>query len=194
MIWREKRILLIILGILLAANTVFFFTYRVQYEQRLKSLKTRRDESEARLVHARAMRMAAEHRVASYHKTENDVRDIYTKQWSTEAERLTAWIAEVKRLAVASQLVPKSIAFIRTESTEKKKGRVSAEIVGINFGVQGNYQQVRRLINLLELSRQFVIIDSINLNAADNQSLTLNLQLKTLFRDIGTPGAASKEL
>src|SRR5438874_2592741 len=33
MIWREKRILLIVLGLLLAANTVFFFTYRVRYEE-----------------------------------------------------------------------------------------------------------------------------------------------------------------
>ena len=37
MIWREKRVLLIVLGVLLAANTVFFFTYRVQYKNRLQS-------------------------------------------------------------------------------------------------------------------------------------------------------------
>src|SRR5205807_1245036 len=38
MIWREKRILLIVLGVLLLANTIFFFTYRVQYVSRLEDL------------------------------------------------------------------------------------------------------------------------------------------------------------
>ena len=31
MIWREHRILLIVLGVLFIANAIFFFTYRVQY-------------------------------------------------------------------------------------------------------------------------------------------------------------------
>ena len=58
--------------------------------------------------------------------------------------------------------------------------------------MQGNYQQIRRLINLFELSRQFIIIDQIGLASAQDQNLTLNLQLKTLFRD--TSPVATKEL
>ena len=194
MIWREKRILLIVLGLLLAGNTLFFFTYRVRYENRLQDLEDRRTQSEARLTQARSMRLAAERRVAVYRKTERDVRDIYEKQWSTEAERLSDLIVEVKRLTAASQLVTRSINYVRTESAQQKRGKVGAEIVGINFTVQGNYQQIRRLINLFELSRQFVIIDQISLTSADNQNLTLTLQLKTLFRDTGAFGAAPKEL
>jgi len=193
-IWREKRILLIVLGLLLAGNTLFFFTYRVRYENRLQDLEDRRTQSEARLTQARSMRLAAERRVAVYRKTERDVRDIYEKQWSTEAERLSDLIVEVKRLTAASQLVTRSINYVRTESAQQKRGKVGAEIVGINFTVQGNYQQIRRLINLFELSRQFVIIDQISLTSADNQNLTLTLQLKTLFRDTGALGAAPKEL
>jgi hypothetical protein len=192
MIWREKRVLLIILGLLLAANTIFFFTYRVQYETRLQDLEDRREQSEAKLAQAKAMRSTSERRVAAYRKAQQDVRDIYNQQWSTEQERLSAWITEIKRLAVASQLVPKSISFLRTAESQRR-GRVSAEVVGINFTVQGPYEQVRRLINLLELSRQFVIIDQISLNSAENDTLTLNLQLKTLFRDVSTAGAP-KEL
>ena len=74
---------------------------------------------------------------------------------------------------------------------ERKYG-TNAETVTINFAVQGNYQQVRRLINLLELSQQFVIIDQITLASSENDRLTLNLQLKTLFRDTTTtPGRDS---
>ena len=193
MIWREKRSLLIILGVLLAANTVFFFTYRVQYQTRLDGLEQRRAQAEAQLNEARAAHAAAEQRFNSYRKIQSDVQTIYEKQWSTEAQRLTALITEVKRLATASQLVPPSYAF--TEVQQKgEKGVPGAKTVGITFTVQGNYQQVRRLINLLDLSRQFVIIDHISLSSADNQLLTVNLSLKTLFRDAASPAGVNQEL
>jgi hypothetical protein len=190
--WREKRVLLAILGVLLAANTVFFFTYRLQYEQRLKELDDRRDQAEARLNGEHASRIQAERRLVAYRNISRDVEDIYTRQWATENERLTALIAEVKRLAVASELVPKSIGYTRVQSAVVASKRTAAEVVSITFSVQGNYQQVRRLINLLELSRQFIIIDQVTLAAGQDQNLTLNLQLKTLFRD--TRPVATKEL
>src|ERR1043166_6583423 len=103
--WREKRLLLAVLGVLLAASTVFFFTYRLQYEQRPKDLEARRDQAEARLNGEHASRIQAERRLVAYRNISRDVEDIYTRQWATENERLTALIAEVKRLAVASELV-----------------------------------------------------------------------------------------
>src|ERR1051326_4075600 len=104
--WREKQILLTVLGVLLAANTFFFFTYRLQYEQRLSDLDDRRDQAEARLNVEHAARVQAEQRLVAYRNISRDVQDIYTRQWSTEQERLTALIAEVKRLAIASELSP----------------------------------------------------------------------------------------
>ena len=191
--WREKRLLLAILGVLLAANTLFFFTYRLQYEQRLKDLDDRREQAEARLNTQHASRLQAERRLVAYRNISRDVQDIYTRQWSTENERLTALIAEVKRLAVASELVPKSISYSREQpKTAGARSRTAAETVTIAFSVQGNYQQVRRLINLFELSRQFIIINQITLASSQDQLLTLNLQLETLFRD--TTPVATKQL
>jgi hypothetical protein len=190
--WREKQILLAVLGVLLAANTVFFFTYRLRYEERLKDLDDRQAQAESKLNLQRTGRIAAEQRVVAYRTISRDVQDIYTRQWATENERLTALISEVKRLAIASELVPKSISYARVVSAGQTSKRTAAEIVTITFSVQGNYQQVRRLINLLELSRQFIIIDQITLASSQDQLLTLNLQLKTLFRD--TDRVATKEL
>ncbi|HET7712582.1 MAG TPA: hypothetical protein VFL80_11680 [Thermoanaerobaculia bacterium] len=180
MIWREKRTLLIVLALLLAANTIFFFTYRVQYQQRLAALEERRETSESRLTDARTARLAAERRVAAYRGIQADIQDVYDNHWGTQSERLEAMIAEVKRLANASQMVPRAYSFTRAE--ERKVGP-GTTVMGIAFSVQGTYQQVRRLINLLELSRQFVIIDSVALTSGNDQVLTLNLHLKTLFRD-----------
>jgi Type II secretion system (T2SS), protein M subtype b len=192
MIWREKKILLSILGVLLVANAIFFFTYRVRYENRLKDLEDRVHQSEVRLTQARSMRLTAERRVTAYRQVQKDVQDIYNQNWATEDRRLLALIGEVKRLAVASNLIPKSTSYTRVSNTQVKRGSNTAEVVGISFTVQGDYQQVRRLINLLELSQQFVIIDQIALTSAENQNLTLTLRLKTLFRDTST--AAGRDL
>lgn len=189
MIWREKRVLLIILGLLLAGNAVFFFTYRVQYQSRLDALDQRLEEADRQLRGARTARLTAERQVQSYRQTGADVKQVFDEYWSTEEQRLTVLLAEVKRLAEASSLIPKAYAFDRqaVEKQQSSAGRAAAEIgateVGIGFSVTGTYDQARRLINLLELSRQFVIIDEIGLQSAEGQELNLTLHIKTLFRD-----------
>ena len=206
MIWREKRVLLIILGLLLLANTVFFFTYRVQYVSRLQDFDTRQEQAQEQLDQAHAARIAAEQQLAAYKKVETDLQVLYNERWSTPMKRLTALIDEVKRLAAASHLQPPSYAFTTTESKPlagttsgaPSKSSTGITTVGIAFTVQGTYEQVRRLINLLELSDQFVIIDSISLASAGTETdktLTLNIRLKTLFLDLRTNApAANRQL
>lgn len=209
MIWREKRVLLIVLALLLAANTVFFFTYRVQYQQRLDALEERRETAENQLEAARAARLGAEQQFASYRKIELDVRRVYDEYWSTQDERLTPMILEVKRLAVASGIVPSTISFSQvdidarqivsgatsasgaTTGASRRKTPIGVNEVGIAFSVDGTYEQVRRLINLLELSNQFVIIQQLALSSRDGQMLNLTLHVKTLFRDANPPAAGA---
>ncbi len=192
MIWREKKTLLTILGLLLVANTLFFFTYRVQYQSRLDALDERLDTAKRDLDQARSARVLAERSFQGYRQVEKDVLRVFDEHWSTRPQRLTAMIAEVKRLAVASNLVPASYSYTQAEAKKIPGARpgsntLGAHQVGITFTVQGTYEQVRRLINLLELSRQFVIISRVNLAGADTDQLTLSLDLKTLFRDEPAP-------
>jgi len=186
-IWREKRNLLIILGILLLGNVMFFFTYRVQYQSRLDDLDARLAAAEKSFDDARTARLTAERKLQGYRKVETDVATVYDQHWSTQSKRFTALIAEVKRLALASSLNPLAYSFDKEEvKGTQQLGRgedIGATEVGMGFTVQGSYQQARRLINLLELSRQFVIIDKIALSSAADQKLTLTLHIKTLFRD-----------
>jgi Tfp pilus assembly protein PilO len=186
-IWKEKRILLIVLALLLAANAAFFFTYRVQYESRLKDLETKREEATRSLKAARSSRTTAQQQVAAVARIQKDVEQVYDQRWSTQQKRLAPMIIEVKRLANASDFQPQSYSFTRVDPsvTDRKtaKNGAGATAVKISFSVEGKYEQVRRLINLLELSDQFVIIDQISLNATAGNMLTLTLDIKTLFRD-----------
>lgn len=187
MIWREKRILLAILGLLLLGNVVFFLTYRVQYQSRLDEMSERLDQAKAQLDKTRRARAEAELTLQAHRKVERDVQLVYDETWSTQPKRLTTLIAEVKRLAEASNAVPKTLSFARQEAEDKTAARrsksVGAREVSIGFSVTATYEQVRRMINLLELSNQFVIIDQIALAQGEGNDLTLNLRIKTLFRD-----------
>jgi len=228
MIWREKRIPLAILGVFLLANAVFFFTYRVQYENRLQGLEADKHAAEQRLAGIRAERAKTEQQIAAYRKAQVDLATIYNDKWATEAERLTALISEVKRLEQASQLIGRSHAFGKTERDANPNAVPNANakttaagpgtnVVTISFTVQGTYPQIRRLINLLELSDQFVIIDAVSLSGTNEAAepatpggpppaagpapvastgpLTLTLRLKTIFRATAPPpGQTNQQL
>jgi len=188
MIWREKRVLLIILGLLLAANAVYFFTYRVSYQSRLDDREQELTQKEAELARAHAARVKAERTFQAYRQVERDVQRVFDEHWATQEERFTRLVAEVKRLTTASSMVPASVGFSAAvvtdpEANRRKKVAIGATEVGIAFGVEGTYEQVRRLINLLELSQQFVIIDQIGLSSREGQNLALTIHLKTLFRE-----------
>jgi hypothetical protein len=198
MIWREHRTLLVVLGALFLANAIFFFTYRVQYETRLQALDARLQQTEDELQRARNKRIAAEQQLASYNKAQADLENLYNRRWSTKAQRLTALINELKRMSVETQLNPNSISFSQAQDKDvQRSGRPGMSIVTITFSVNGTYQQIRRLINRLELSNQFVIIDAIHLGGGGsaNNNLTLDLRLKTVFREPAASGmVVNKEL
>ena len=138
---------------------------------------------------ARRARIAAEQQLASFKKVQDDLQVLYNERWATPMQRLTTLIDEVKKLSAASHIEPPSYTFSTTgtkTTSTNVKGSIGTTTVGITYTVQGTYEQIRRLINLLELSDQFVIIDGINLvsnGAAADKILTLNIRLKTLFRD-----------
>jgi hypothetical protein len=183
MMWRERKIPLIAMAVLLLGNIFFFFTYRVQYQSRLNDLDVRRDDSQKRLEEAQRARSATEQQLASYDKVRRDLQMLYNDRWSTQAKRFTLLFLEVKRLVAASHFDARSFAFSRAEVTANKETPDGNTAVGVSFTVQGTYEQVRQLINLLELSDQFLIIDGISLGGTDSKLLTMNIRLKTMFRE-----------
>lgn len=197
MIWREKRILLLILAVLLLGNVVFFFTYRVQYQSRLDEMNDRLAQAEGQLAQTRQSRADAEAKLLAYKRVEKDVEQVFNEHWSTRPRRLTALIGEVKRLADASNAVPRTYSFAKEEDvkTAGKRGRevaLGANEVSITYSVDASYDQIRRMINLLELSQQFVIIQGVSLSAGGEEKLNLSLRLKTIFRDDDAPAAVNR--
>jgi Tfp pilus assembly protein PilO len=198
-IWREKRVLLLLLTAILIGNVVFFLTYRVQYQSRLDEMDERLAQAEGELNETRRAQAEAEAKIAAYRKVEREVAQVFDEHWSTRPRRLTLLIAEVKRLANASNAIPKTYSFDEEDEaktiTGPARGRqvaLGANEVSINFSVEASYDQIRRMINLLELSQQFVIIEGVALSTGGENQLNLTLRLKTVFRDDETAAAANR--
>jgi hypothetical protein len=176
--WRERRWLLIGLGVLLLANIAFFFTYRLRYEQRVEALEASLDKVKLELAQAKSRKARAERTLAGFRQVDRDIQTVYDEHWSTPERRLTQLLLELRAMENRSRLIPQTTSFALSETAKEFDTRE----MGIQFSVQGTYAQIRQLINLIELSPHFVVIDSITFGDSGEQLLSLSLQLKTLFR------------
>lgn len=177
--WRERRWLILAVGILLTLNTLFFFTYRVRYEQRVDEAHARLEQASEQLAVAKARRADHQGQLDAHKKLLSTIATVYDDWWSTPEKRLTSLIFEIRTLVRKSGLTLQSLNFSQTE-TNDGSGTTN---VDITFSVKGTYMQLRQLVNMFELSEQFVIIDAISF-AGDQEGGTigLNLRLRTLFK------------
>lgn len=175
-VWRLRIWFWIGVG-LCVINAGLLSTYRGVYAGRFQALE---DEiAEVRNLRTRTTQEVArrEGQVATVEATRSRVENLYREGFATERERLIDLIREVKDLADRSGLHPDSISY--PEERLEQYGLVEKSLV---FTVEGNYTQLRRLINQLELTDTFVALDSISLSEA-TPNLRIDLRLSTLFSD-----------
>ena len=184
-VWRLRIWFWIGVG-LCVINAGLLSTYRGVYAGRFQALE---DEiAEVGNLRTRTTQEMArrEGQVATVEATRSRVASLYREGFATERERLTDLIREVKDLANRSGLHPGSISY--PEEQLEQYGLVEKSLV---FTVEGNYTQLRRLINQLETTDTFVVLESISLSEA-SPNLRIDLRLSTLFSD-GESRATSQE-
>lgn len=105
------------------------------------------------------------------------LESFYSDRLATESERLTRIIAEVKELAQRSGLVPLQISY-----PDQPIEGFGLRRRGFVFGVEGTYNDLRELLNLLELSQSFLTLEEVALvESARGGQLRISLRLSTLF-------------
>lgn len=148
--------------------------------EELAELQGERQESEAFLERVEARRAA--------------MKELYEEHFSTAAQRFTTMVREAKRLARQAGLAPASVAY-----PENKLGDGALVERRMVFAVQGTYDQLRTFINFLELTDQFLTLESVGLSGSEvrgqSQILSIRLELSTVFvaegSDQPTSGNAS---
>ncbi len=106
------------------------------------------------------------------------IDELYNERLSTESQRLTRILSEVKELATQAGLKPAAVVYSDETLDDYDLTRKA-----FSFSVEGNYAQLRRLIHLLEGSASFLTLDQIGLSQSTGgrQIVRINLRLSTLF-------------
>ncbi len=142
----------------------------------------------AELVSLREERAQLASAVEEAGENRERIDDLYENRLSTERQRLTRLIAEVKSLARRAGLDPTVISY--PEESLEQYDLVKRSIV---FAVKGTYQELRRFVNFLELSDYFLTLEEVQLadSGAQGQSLRINLKISTLFAKLDEPQDAA---
>jgi hypothetical protein len=150
-------------------------------QQRLASAR----EQEAQLAERRQALQAQVDRVL---ENQERIRVLYEERLSTQSQRLTRSIAELRQLARQAGLAPSRVSYPEQDIGEY--GLVEKSFV---FTVSGSYAELRRLINALELTESFLTLEQISHTSGGGQSdLGIALRLSTLFTEESAAGTGGE--
>lgn len=178
-IWRQRLWVWLPALLFFLANAGAFSVYRLGYAGQVQSLEEDVEKQERTLAQRQAERRQQEGLIGRARLNEQRIRQLYDERFSTRSRRLTSVTDEIKGLAAQAGLSPDKIAFPEEEIEEY--GLVKRSYV---FSVEGTYFELRRFINLLELSESFLILEGVNLSEGSGEGepeLRINLQISTLF-------------
>jgi Tfp pilus assembly protein PilO len=187
-IWRQRLWVWLPALILFLVNAGAFTVYRLGYAGNVQSLAREIEGERTELKKLAADRVALEQLIARADANRRQVAGLYDR-FATRRQRLTEVTAEVQGLARKAGLDPRSISYPEQEIEDY--GLVKRSFV---FSVEGSYLDLRKFLNLLELSDSFLTLEDATLSeTSKGPELRINLTLSTLFTKERprVPGAAS---
>lgn len=175
-IWRRRVALWLPALVFFLLNVVVLLVYPVRFAGRMEVTADELDQERAVLAELVERRRDLESQRQGIERTRLAVDEMYGERLAPESERLTRIIAEVKDLAARSGLTPPAVSY-PTEPLEEYGLRRR----GFVFSVEGSYADLRKFINLLELSQTFLTLEEVTLSEGGRGALRIQLRVSTLF-------------
>jgi len=191
-IWRQRLWVWVPALLFFAANATAYTVYRFGFADRVASLKEDLKDQKDKLDPLVVREQKLKALLARTHRNDQEIRKLYSEKFATRKQRLTNITAEVKTLARKAGLDPKSFSY--PEQEIQQYGLIKRSFI---FSVEGTYVNLRKLINLLELSDSFLTLEAVTLaqgsgdrpaktrtGAVQNpegSELRISLTLSTLF-------------
>jgi len=182
-IWRQRPWLWILPLAFFLVNGVVFGFYRYAYAGQVDDLRARLETEETtfqRLERDRRVLEGLRQRIEINREQTGELREEF---FSTEAERFTRTIARIKSLIADAGLAqPQNYSYPR--KLIEDQDLVRHDFV---FQVEGTYEQIRRFINFLELTEDFIVLEEISLDESSGNTgsprLRVAFLLSTVFVD-----------
>ena len=186
--WSERRWWWLPLLLLLLVNIAVLAWYGTVYSGYAKSvdrqLENRRSELERLEEQSKKQRQTLQR----LDRNQTQLTRFYTERLAPPSERLTDVIREVRSLAKTAGLQPSSINYPEDELADY--GLVKRTF---SFNVEGSYAQLRRFINLLEMTESFLTLEAVTMGGRkEDARLRIRLKLSTLFTQEPAPDAGGE--
>ena len=164
------------------ANATAFVVY-FGFADRVRSLEASLKETQENLEPMAAKRTRLERLIQRSKRNDEEIRRLYDERFSTRSQSLTLRTSELRRLARTAGLEPQSITY--DEDKIDAYGLIKRSYA---FPVDGTYLELRKFINLLELSPSFFTLEEVILageQGDEGPELRIRLLISTLFADEG---------
>jgi type IV pilus assembly protein PilO len=160
-VWRQRLGVWVPALAFLAINCIGLLVYALAYSDRVRTLELDVHDQGQQLAVARAEQQQRVDLLRQAKVNRERIRQLYGEHFSTRRRRLTGVTAEVQDLAMRAGLVPRAITY--PEEQIQQYGLIKRSFV---FSVDGTYADLRKFINLLELSDSFLTLEDIALTEA----------------------------
>lgn len=178
-IWRLRLWVWLPALLFFLANAIAFVVY-LGFADRVAALEQALEQREQQLEPKAGKRQQLERLIQRSQRNEQEIRRLYDESFSTRSARLTRVHAEFRQLARTAGLDPRSITYDEEEIEEY--GLVKRTF---SFSVAGTYLELRKFINLLELSGSFLTLEEVTLAGEETEEggneLRMRLAISTLF-------------
>jgi Tfp pilus assembly protein PilO len=153
-IWRQRLWVWAAALAFVALNGIGLLVYLFAYSDRVNTLEVELRDQGKRQADVHAAHLHSEDVLRQARVNRERILQLYDEHFSTRRRRLTGVTAEVKDLAKRAGLVPRSITY--PEEQIQQYGLIKRSFI---FSVEGTYADLRKFINLLELSDSFLTLE-----------------------------------
>jgi hypothetical protein len=184
---KEPRVAMrLLIGVLLAANLAIAVVAFKPFGGSADDLRKEADGLRDQLAATQA-RLAISRRQVQKVETARDDGDKFLTKYVVERRVASSVVNdELMHMAADSGVEPRQYSF----QYETIEGSDTLQMMVITAGFEGTYPQLTKLVNLMDKSARFFVIDSMTTSAPQNsQKLTVQFKIKTFVR--GVTGADS---
>ena len=187
-VWRRMAKLWLPGLLLLIINLAVLSTYRALLAGQSQISAARLERMQGELEDLETYRQELEDVIGRAEENRQRIDAFYDGWISSEAERLTQVLAEVKR--VARQSGVQTSGFRYPDEVLEEFGLVRRSIV---FSAEGSYASLRRFVDALERSEQFLMLENIEVSDSgrDSSEIRVRFAVSTLF--LGQPALEEGE-
>ena len=182
---RDPRVIVrVVLGLLLAANLVAAVLAFKPFGGSADDLRRHRADLQSRLNQLQAQ-LADTKRLASKVEKARVEGDEFLGRFVADRRTTFSTIfEELDKTAMEAGIKPRD----RNVELNEIEGSDTLEMMSINAGYEGSYENLAKFVNLLDRSPRFLIIESLVASPQQNgQTLTVSLKLDTFVKESAEP-------